>query len=135
MKHNHHQRHCCGCDQKYHRAEIIANHRENQFCNRQGAKALLRGDAEKRLGALAVAKLIFPMVRYNFSTMIFLITAAAVALMVIVLHDAFESVILPRRVTRPLQLTRLFYNVAWPPWSAASRWIRQRRSRESFLSF
>jgi len=56
-------------------------------------------------------------------------------LILIVLHDAFESVILPRRVTRPLQLTRLFYTFAWPPWAGASQSIRKRRSRESFLSF
>ena len=29
------------------------------------------------------------------------------------LWDAFETIILPRRVTRPLRLVRLFYRVTW----------------------
>jgi Ion channel len=65
----------------------------------------------------------------------FLITAACVSLILIVLHDAFESVILPRRVTRPYRLTRLFYAIAWPPWSFFSRTMRNRRNRDSWLSF
>ncbi len=35
--------------------------------------------------------------------------AAGVAIFLIVIWDAFESIILPRRVTRRFRLTRLFY--------------------------
>jgi len=50
-----------------------------------------------------------------------------------VLWDAFETVILPRRVTRRFRLTRLFYYYTWKPWAAVSAKISNRRRRESLL--
>ena len=38
---------------------------------------------------------------------------AGIAIFLVVVWDAFESIILPRRVTRKFRLTRLFYNVTW----------------------
>jgi hypothetical protein len=35
--------------------------------------------------------------------------------------DAFEAMVLPRRVTRRLRPTRLFYRVTWGLWSAVAR--------------
>lgn len=64
------------------------------------------------------------------------ILAALAALIVIVsiLWDAFETIILPRRVRRKLRLTRAFYDVTWAPWRAVARRLRNEGRRESFLS-
>lgn len=47
-----------------------------------------------------------------------------VTLLVIVLRDAFETIILPRRVRRRFQLTRIFYRVTWAPWRGVGRRLR-----------
>jgi len=41
---------------------------------------------------------------------------AGVAIFFIVLWDAFEAIILPRRVTRKFRLARLFYRSTWSMW-------------------
>jgi hypothetical protein len=41
---------------------------------------------------------------------------AGAALVVIILLDAFEAVVLPRRVTRPYRLSRMFYRTTWFFW-------------------
>jgi len=51
-----------------------------------------------------------------------------------VLLDAFETIVLPRRVTRPFRLTTLFYGVSWRQWRWIAR-IMASRKRETFLSF
>ncbi len=33
-----------------------------------------------------------------------------------ILLEAFETIVLPRRVTRRFRLTRLYYRVLWIPW-------------------
>lgn len=53
----------------------------------------------------------------------------------IILWDVFETIILPRRVTRKLRLARIFYRSTWNPWSAVARRMRSVNRRESFLSF
>jgi hypothetical protein len=58
-----------------------------------------------------------------------------VALILVVLWDAFEAIVLPRRVTRRLRLARVFYRSTWIPWSAVARWMRPGNRREAFLSF
>ncbi|MGO9315219.1 MAG: hypothetical protein ACLQDI_21105 [Syntrophobacteraceae bacterium] len=35
-------------------------------------------------------------------------------LIIIVLWEAFETVIFPRRVTRRLRMARIFYRLTWP---------------------
>ena len=50
-----------------------------------------------------------------------------------ILWDTFETVILPRRVTRRLRLTNLFYTGAWIPWSWVGGRIKGGRRRETFL--
>ena len=57
----------------------------------------------------------------------------AVALIGTVLWDAFESIVLPRRVTRRWRLARLFYRLTWTLWAAVARRIGSRARRESFL--
>ncbi len=55
--------------------------------------------------------------------------------MVLVLWDAFESIVLPRTVTRSFRLTRFFYRSTWPPWAALGRRISDPAARDRFLSF
>jgi len=63
-----------------------------------------------------------------------LVGTIGVLLIVTVLWDVFETIVLPRRVTRRVRLTRLFYRTIWQPWSAAARTIHQGKRRETFLS-
>ncbi len=52
-----------------------------------------------------------------------------------VLWDAFQTIILPRRATGVIRLTRMFYIVTWRPWSFFARRIRTPRNRETAFSF
>ena len=52
-----------------------------------------------------------------------------------VLLDAFETIILPRRASGKIRLTRLFYVLTWHPWSAVVARFQNRRLRESGFSF
>ena len=61
--------------------------------------------------------------------------AAGVALFLIVLWDAFEAIILPRRVTRKFRLTRLFYGTTWRSWKFAINLVPARKTREALLGF
>jgi Ion channel len=67
-------------------------------------------------------------------TMIVLAWIGAALLIVGALWDAFETIILPRRVTRRLRITRLVYLVTWRPWAAVCRRVQGGR-REVFLSY
>ena len=53
----------------------------------------------------------------------------------VVLWEAFETIILPRRVMRRLRLTVLIYRSTWIPWRGLARRISRTRRRESFLSY
>src|SRR2546423_5229428 len=57
-----------------------------------------------------------------------------VVLLAVVLWDAFETIILPRRVSGRIRLTKMFYQYTWGPWRATAGLLAGRR-RESFLSF
>lgn len=54
-------------------------------------------------------------------------------LILIILWDAFETIILPRRVTRRLRLTGLFYRSIWGPWSSVTKRLRSTKQRENYL--
>ncbi len=56
-------------------------------------------------------------------------------IIVVVLWDAFETIVLPRRVTRKFRLARLFYVYTWTQWANAARRMHLGKRRESFLSF
>lgn len=60
---------------------------------------------------------------------------AGVAVFLIVIWDAFEAIILPRRVTRKFRLTRLFYKATWTTWKFVSNLIKERKKREALLGF
>ena len=62
------------------------------------------------------------------------VTAAAVAMIVIVLIDAFEVVLLPRRVRHGFRLARLFYRTSWLIGRTAARLLPAGRWRTAFLS-
>jgi hypothetical protein len=55
-------------------------------------------------------------------------------LLFMALWDAFEVVILPRRVTHRFRFTRFFFRSSWRLWSSVAHWIRADRRREAFLS-
>lgn len=56
-------------------------------------------------------------------------------LIVMVLFDAFETVILPRRVTRPYRFVRFFYRNSWKLWRALVPSFLSKQRRENFLSY
>ena len=54
-----------------------------------------------------------------------------IAILIIVVWDAFEVIILPRRVTRRFRLSRLFYKNLWSVWKFAAGLSRVKKVRES----
>ena len=53
-----------------------------------------------------------------------LVVVGGIALLLVVLRDAFETIILPRRVRRRFQLTRIFYRVTWTAWRSVAGRLR-----------
>lgn len=64
-----------------------------------------------------------------------LLALAGALIVTIVLWEAFETIVLPRRVTRRWRVTRAYYRGTWIPWRAVARRISSLKQRESFLSF
>ena len=64
-----------------------------------------------------------------------LFTIASVLLIFAILLDAFETIVLPRRVVRRIRLARAFYRITWIPSAAIARRIKSKRRRESYLGF
>jgi hypothetical protein len=60
---------------------------------------------------------------------------AGVAIFLIVIWDAFEAIILPRRVTRKFRLTRVFYKTTWHIWRFVVGLVPARKSQETLLGF
>src|SRR5206468_7499072 len=60
--------------------------------------------------------------------------AAGRLVVAFVLAEAFEALVLPRRVVRPFRLTRLFYRTGWRAWTAAADLVPPARRRQTFLS-
>src|SRR5947209_15906249 len=65
------------------------------------------------------------------------IFASIVGLVIVavVLLDAFETVVLPRRVTRQFKLTAWFYRRTWIPWKALAGRIRTPSRQQNFLGY
>ena len=61
-----------------------------------------------------------------------LITGAV--LLTVVLLDAFQSIILPRRPVGRLRITRLFFLLTWNPWKAIAKAVHGKAAREQFFS-
>jgi hypothetical protein len=64
-----------------------------------------------------------------------LIAIFGAALILVVLWDAFETIILPRRVTRRMRLTRLFYRYTWIVYAALVSSLSSGKRREAYFSF
>ncbi|HXJ85307.1 MAG TPA: ion channel [Candidatus Binatia bacterium] len=58
-----------------------------------------------------------------------------VAIIWVVLLDAFETVVLPRRVLRNFRLTAYFYRRTWIPWRSIARHIKKASRQHNFLAY
>lgn len=67
--------------------------------------------------------------------MIAAIFTGGALLVLLVLWDAFETIVFPRRVTRRVRLARLFYRVTWSAWKSIVRLMWSGRLKRSLLSF
>jgi hypothetical protein len=56
-------------------------------------------------------------------------------LIVVILWEAFETIVLPRRVQRRLRLTSLVYGASWHPYARLARSMPVGKRRESFVGF
>ena len=64
-----------------------------------------------------------------------LIAIAGLIILFATLWESFETIILPRRVTRPIRLVRMFYRLTWTGWAAVNRLIRSKKVRDAHLSY
>ena len=62
-------------------------------------------------------------------------TIAGLGLIFLILLDAFETIVLPRRVQRSFRLTAWFYRNTWVPWARVAEHIRKPSRRENFLGY
>ena len=63
-----------------------------------------------------------------------LVILAAIVLLALVLQDAFEVMLLPRRVQRRLRLVRVYFRAGWVAWAWLARRMPAGPGRERFLS-
>jgi len=66
---------------------------------------------------------------YVFTTILGIVTIVSVLL------DAFETVVLPRKIQRAFRLTSWFYRHTWKPWVGIAKQIRANNWREGFLGY
>jgi Ion channel len=64
-----------------------------------------------------------------------LATLASLALIGAALLDAFETIVLPRRISRRLRVANLVYRLTWPPYGGIARHVKNGARRETVLSF
>ena len=64
-----------------------------------------------------------------------LVGIGGVVLVGAVLWDVFETIVLPRRVSRKLRLAPLFNKLSWQLWSLPARKMRAGNRREYYLSY
>src|SRR5581483_1834025 len=58
-----------------------------------------------------------------------------VAILWVVFLDAFETMVLPRRVLRNFKLTAYFYRRTWIPWRRIASWIKSPSRQQNFLGY
>jgi hypothetical protein len=63
-----------------------------------------------------------------------LVSILAVVMIGVVLLDAFESMIYPRRVNHAFRPARVFYRSTWTLWRWVARFVRPPRRQQTFLS-
>jgi hypothetical protein len=66
---------------------------------------------------------------------VIIVVILSLTMLVSILWDAFEAVILPRRITRKLRVTHLVYAATWPIWSYFPRRSKPSKTREHYLSW
>ena len=54
---------------------------------------------------------------------------------IVIAFDAFETIVLPRRVVRRVRVAKIFYRVSWAGWSMLGRKLRPGNRREFYLSY
>lgn len=64
-----------------------------------------------------------------------LIAIIGTLLILLSVQDGFETVVLPRRVSRRFRLARLYYETTWFLWSLPARKMRPGNRREYYLSY
>ncbi|HXM11174.1 MAG TPA: potassium channel family protein [Terriglobales bacterium] len=60
---------------------------------------------------------------------------AGIVLIYLILMDAFETVVLPRRIRRSFRIASLFYKRTWRFWTNAGQHIKSPFRREGFLAY
>jgi hypothetical protein len=68
------------------------------------------------------------------SLMSLLIVIASLLVIVLLLHDAFETMLLPRRITRQFRFAPLFIRFSWRLWAALAQRTRSSKRRNTLLS-
>src|ERR1022692_2027079 len=63
-----------------------------------------------------------------------IIFAGGVVVLLLILHDAFEVMLLPRRVKSRVRIVRLFFRFTWLIWSGFARRITSEDRRHNYLS-
>jgi hypothetical protein len=58
-----------------------------------------------------------------------------IVLIFLILMDAFETVVLPRRIKRTLRFTSVFYRKTWRLWTGVGMHIKAANRREGFLAY
>ena len=66
--------------------------------------------------------------------MTLLAMAASLAVILLVLVDAFEAIVLPRRPTRRYRFSRFFYVTMWRVWAAVGKRVGSAKRRDAYLS-
>lgn len=61
------------------------------------------------------------------------VVCLAIVLLAVTLQDAFEVMLLPRRVIRRLRFVSFFYRLTWKAWSRIASLFSQNGRREHFL--
>src|SRR5713226_2047672 len=69
------------------------------------------------------------------ATVNILAVIVGVILIFLVIQDSFESIVLPRRVSRRFRLSRMFYASTWMLWSSIGRKMHSGNRREFYLSY
>ena len=64
-----------------------------------------------------------------------LLTLLAIVLVALILWEGFETIILPRSVSRGLRFTRIFFIVLWTGWRNVAKFIKSADRRESFFAY
>jgi hypothetical protein len=60
---------------------------------------------------------------------------AGLILIFVILQDAFETVVLPRRIQRTFRITAGFYKATWIRWTRVAQHIKSTSRREGFLAY